>query len=90
MIAIIVVVIFAAVYVLGIVTGIRYQDSNLRQQRRRIARQRRDLNARARALDAYAGVSRMIVDARDRLEADVLRSDDLPLLVTPLADEASR
>jgi hypothetical protein len=82
-----IVVVLGAVFALGLFAGIRYQEINLEGRERRLARGRRDLAARADALDAYAGVSRMIFDARHHIERDAMRRHDIPLVVVPDPDD---
>lgn len=87
MIAIIAAVVLGATFLLGLFAGIRFQEINLHGRERRLAHGRRDLAARAKALDAYVGVSQMVLDARRHVERDAMRRHDLPLIVVPDPDD---
>ena len=69
-------------FAVGVVTGLRCAEINLRGRERRLSEERRRVNDRLRALQAHHDVNNLIWQARDELrQAALVPAQDMPFVL---------
>lgn len=71
-------------FAIGVITGLRCAEINLRGRERRLSEDRRLVNDRLRALQAHHDVNNLIWQARDELrQAAIVNAQDMPFVLEP-------
>lgn len=69
------------IFAIGVLTGLRCAEINLRGRERRLAGDRQSVNDRLRALQAHRDMNNLIWQARDELrQAALVEAQDMPFV----------